>query len=173
MALLLAQEAVKTPEYATLSLDEKGFLLMPWMHAESQIVHQQATELFAELKGTSYYQSEQEHRQIIELFGRYPHRNQRLNRHSTPEEQASGLETERSAAEPEHPIPPDSHPAPAPQSRPAPQPARQAKAPIPQPEPPDTRLQPARTAPAVSPAHRQAPPEPQGRGKPDQYGTGT
>lgn len=88
MALLLAQEAVKTPEYTTLSLDEKGFMLMPWMHAESRVVHQQATELFAELKGTSYYQSEQEHRQIIELFGRYPHRNQRLNRPSSPEEQA-------------------------------------------------------------------------------------
>ena len=40
------------------------------------------------LKGSSYYQSELEHRQIIEAFGRYPHRNQRLNRPSTQEELA-------------------------------------------------------------------------------------
>ena len=88
MALVLAQEAVKMPDSMLLSLDEKGFLLMPWMHAESRVVHQQAETLFGALKGSSYYQSELEHRQIIEAFGRYPHRNQRLNRLSTPEEQA-------------------------------------------------------------------------------------
>ena len=88
MALLLAQEAVKIPSYKSLSLDEKGFLLMPWMHAESRVVHQQAEVLFGALKGSSYYQSELEHRQIIEAFGRYPHRNQRLNRPSTPDELA-------------------------------------------------------------------------------------
>lgn len=96
MALLLAQEAVKTPGYASLNLDEKGFLLMPWMHAESRVIHQQAEVLFDALKGSSYYQSELEHRQIIEVFGRYPHRNQRLNRPSTPAEQAFLNERKRS-----------------------------------------------------------------------------
>ncbi|WAH62155.1 DUF924 family protein (plasmid) [Pseudomonas silvicola] len=62
MALLLAQEAVKIPGYASLNLDEKGFLLMPWMHAESRVIHQQAEVLFDALKGSSYYQSELEHR---------------------------------------------------------------------------------------------------------------
>ena len=86
MALLLTQEALNVDGWDTLSTDEQGFMLMPMMHSESRVIHAIAVERFARLKGTAYHQSEQQHAEIIQRFGRYPHRNQRLNRPSTPEE---------------------------------------------------------------------------------------
>lgn len=88
MALILAQETLNIEGWEHLTLDEKGFMLMPWMHSESVIIHEKAVELFAQLKGGSYAQSEREHREIILRFGRYPHRNALLGRASSADEQA-------------------------------------------------------------------------------------
>ena len=46
MALVLAQEIVKQPDFDKLNQDERNFALMPFMHAESVIIHQQALPLF-------------------------------------------------------------------------------------------------------------------------------
>lgn len=88
MALLLSQEALNIEGWEYLTLDEKGFMLMPWMHSESVAIHEKAVGLFAQLKGTSYAQSAQQHRDIILRFGRYPHRNALLGRTSSAEERA-------------------------------------------------------------------------------------
>lgn len=86
MALVLAQEALKTGQVDQLSIQEKSFLYMPFMHSESLVIHQQAANYFDEpgLETTKHY--EEKHRVIIERFGRYPHRNTILDRESTPEE---------------------------------------------------------------------------------------
>jgi len=86
MALVLAQEAVKVPEFSALPKDLKKFILMPFMHSESSAIHEQALPLFEELGDELTLEFEIKHKTIIAKFGRYPHRNETLNRQSTSEE---------------------------------------------------------------------------------------
>ncbi|PJX27645.1 hypothetical protein CAP48_00135 [Advenella sp. S44] len=86
MALVLAQEATRTSEFADLTQQENNFLLMPMMHSESTIIHQAAECLFRKYGSDESYQFELKHKAIIDAFGRYPHRNEILGRASTPEE---------------------------------------------------------------------------------------
>ncbi|MDC7314549.1 DUF924 family protein [Enterobacter ludwigii] len=86
MAMILSQEAILKPEWHQLSVMQRAFLLMPWMHSESAAIHDKATLLFNELGDPSFMQHEQEHRSIILQFGRYPHRNRLLGRTSTTAE---------------------------------------------------------------------------------------
>ncbi|MDE1549683.1 DUF924 family protein [Jeotgalibaca caeni] len=86
MALVLAQEAIRTGEASTLTTSERSFLYMPFMHAESLAIHEIARELFQEEGMEENLRYEIEHQEIIQQFGRYPHRNQALSRASTPEE---------------------------------------------------------------------------------------
>lgn len=86
MALILAQEAVKKPEFSALPKDRKQFILMPFMHSESASIHEQALPLFEELGDELTLEFEMKHKAIIDKFGRYPHRNETLNRQSTAEE---------------------------------------------------------------------------------------
>ncbi|AVJ55886.1 DUF924 domain-containing protein [Idiomarina sp. OT37-5b] len=88
MALVLAQEAVACGADKSLSNDQKAFLYMPYMHSESAAIHQQAVILF-EQPGLEYnYKFELKHKEIIDRFGRYPHRNDILGRTSSEEELA-------------------------------------------------------------------------------------
>lgn len=86
MALVLAQEAIKLPERATLTPEEKSFLYMPFMHSESPVIHQEALRLFSEPGLEMNLEFEKKHAEIIQRFGRYPHRNQILGRQSTAAE---------------------------------------------------------------------------------------
>lgn len=86
MALALAQEAVAAGVLQTLSPDERNFLLMPYMHSESRLIHEQAETLFKVYAPEGNYQFELKHKVIIDRFGRYPHRNAILGRESTAEE---------------------------------------------------------------------------------------
>ncbi|AQP54036.1 hypothetical protein CBF34_06660 [Vagococcus penaei] len=88
LALILAQEAVATQQTEQLTTDELAFLLMPYMHSESPIIHQEAVKLFASPGLESYLDFEIQHKTIIDRFGRYPHRNVILGRLSTVEELA-------------------------------------------------------------------------------------
>ena len=88
LALALAQEAVHHGYDKQLNNDERGFLLMPYMHSESIQVHEEALKLFAEPGLESKYDYEVRHKQIVDRFGRYPHRNSILGRESTAEEVA-------------------------------------------------------------------------------------
>lgn len=88
MALALAQEAVRMGAGRALPPDRRAFLYMPYMHSESQQIHAEAVKLFSE-PGLEYYLGfEQRHRQIIDRFGRYPHRNGILGRASSADEKA-------------------------------------------------------------------------------------
>lgn len=85
-ALTLAQEFVASGLTAALPVEQRAFVLMPYMHSESQLIHALALPLFSQpgLEGSLAF--EQRHQAIIERFGRYPHRNAILGRNSTPEE---------------------------------------------------------------------------------------
>lgn len=84
-ALILSQEAVNLGCLAQLEGAERSFLLMPFMHSESKIIHEQADALFKEFAPNNYT-FEVRHKAIIDRFGRYPHRNEILARESTAEE---------------------------------------------------------------------------------------
>lgn len=87
MALALAQEAVATGILDRFdSLEERKFILLPYMHSESKLIHQQAERLFKQYTDEETYGFEIRHKVIIDRFGRYPHRNEDLGRTSTAEE---------------------------------------------------------------------------------------
>jgi uncharacterized protein (DUF924 family) len=71
-----------------LTTQQRAFLYMPLMHSEELIDHDLAVKLFNQTGLENNYQYELQHRDIIQRFGRYPHRNQVLNRESTSEETA-------------------------------------------------------------------------------------
>jgi uncharacterized protein (DUF924 family) len=68
---------------------QRMFLYMPFMHSEELEQQRRSVELFRGLGGegeadpTSYAV---QHMEIIERFGRFPHRNEILGRQTTPEE---------------------------------------------------------------------------------------
>ncbi len=61
-------------------------MLMPLMHSESQIIHEQAVPLFERYTNEHALDFEIKHKVIIDRFGRYPHRNAVLGRKTTEEE---------------------------------------------------------------------------------------
>ncbi|TCS43968.1 DUF924 family protein [Reinekea marinisedimentorum] len=97
LAVKWAQEGWKLSQFDNLSAVEKGFSLMPLVHSEDIALHDDAIERLTELKKaatamdtiiTGFHSSALEHRDIIVQFGRYPHRNEVLNRPSTEAELA-------------------------------------------------------------------------------------
>jgi len=86
LALALAQELVHLEEHKELPIMMRSFAYMPYMHSESQLIHQEAVKLFS-IKGLEMnLDYEIQHKNIIDRFGRYPHRNNILGRDSTNEE---------------------------------------------------------------------------------------
>lgn len=86
MALALAQEAVRGEFNKKMEAKYKQFLYMPYMHSESNMIHNSAMLLFSEPGLEESFDFELKHKSIIERFGRYPYRNSILGRTSTPEE---------------------------------------------------------------------------------------
>lgn len=86
MALVLAQELVSHADFARLSVPQRRFALMPYMHSESAVIHVEAVRLFTELGEAQTLDFEIRHKAIVDRFGRYPHRNKALSRSSTEEE---------------------------------------------------------------------------------------
>ena len=86
LALALAQEAVAVKADSALSPAERSFLYLPFMHSESLKIHAVAMDLYQRNGIQSNLDFEIRHKQIIERFGRYPHRNGILGRISTEEE---------------------------------------------------------------------------------------
>ena len=85
-ALALAQELVAGRHDQALAPAQRAFAYMPYMHSESAAIHAQAMVLFDQPGLENALDFERRHRDIIERFGRYPHRNAVLGRASTPQE---------------------------------------------------------------------------------------
>ena len=88
LALALAQELVASGHDRSLPLAQRSFAYMPYMHSESALVHTQAVALFSQPGMEDTLRFELRHKDIIDRFGRYPHRNVLLGRTSTAEELA-------------------------------------------------------------------------------------
>lgn len=86
LALMFARQAVAQGHHQGLAPELKNFLLLPFEHSERLEDQDRYLELVAgdvELEKWGRI-----HRDIIETFGRFPHRNRALGRETTPDEQA-------------------------------------------------------------------------------------
>ena len=86
LALALAQEAVARGDDLKLEPKMRSFIYMPYMHSESLAIHLEAVRLFSQPGLEHNLNFEIKHKEIIERFGRYPHRNAILARASTEQE---------------------------------------------------------------------------------------
>lgn len=86
VALVLAQEAISIGADSELNQSQRSFLYMPFMHSESLIIHDIAVQLYTKNGSQNSLDFELKHRDIIQEFGRYPHRNSILGRLSTKAE---------------------------------------------------------------------------------------
>ncbi len=89
-ALVAAKYAIERALDRELPAFQKMFLYMPFMHTESVEDQRRSVELFeglaAEPGGPDVVEYAVGHRDIVERFGRFPHRNAILGRETTPEE---------------------------------------------------------------------------------------
>src|SRR5690606_2759182 len=86
LALILAQEMVLQKLDEKLEISKRAFIYLPYMHSESLSIHEEAVKLFSQKGLEENLKFEMAHKKVIEMFGRYPHRNETLGRISTQEE---------------------------------------------------------------------------------------
>jgi uncharacterized protein (DUF924 family) len=97
-ALSLAMEGLTRAADGALDPVERIFFYMPLQHAEAIDVQDESVRLFGRLLADAPTETRDtfracleyahQHREIIQRFGRFPHRNRVLLRESTPDEQA-------------------------------------------------------------------------------------
>ena len=87
-ALMVAEYGIEKGHDAALSALERSFLYLPFQHSEDLATQRRAMELFRSLGMSQSIPYAARHLEIIERFGRFPHRNAALGRQTTPEEAA-------------------------------------------------------------------------------------
>ena len=92
-ALAAARAMVATGQDLQLPPVQRGFVYLPYEHAEDLAAQDESVRLFTALAREAPDQAEDldyahRHREIVRRFGRFPHRNAILGRTSTPEELA-------------------------------------------------------------------------------------
>jgi len=97
LAIKLCKDAMRNGHDMALPAVQRAFLYMPLQHSENKEDQALSVDCYEQLasatKGLagdfmgSFLQSARDHREIVDKFGRFPHRNKALNRKSTPEEE--------------------------------------------------------------------------------------
>jgi uncharacterized protein (DUF924 family) len=82
----IAQGAIAKGFDTGMTKDERTFLYLPLEHAEDRRAQEHCVLLMATLGDPDLDKWAQAHKDIIDRFGRFPHRNAVLGRPSTPEE---------------------------------------------------------------------------------------
>jgi uncharacterized protein (DUF924 family) len=87
-ALITAKYAISKGYDQILDPTKRGFLYLPFQHSEELREQNRSVELYGKMKDANPtgYQYAVRHQQVIEKFGRFPHRNYILDRDCTPEE---------------------------------------------------------------------------------------
>lgn len=83
-----AGRAIEAGHDAAFEPALRGFFYLPYEHSEDMADQRRSLALFTASGHAEYTQYAQKHLDVIERFGRFPHRNRALGRVSTPEEQA-------------------------------------------------------------------------------------
>lgn len=88
LALHYARRAVADGLDAQVDPALRAFVYLPFEHSEAMDDQRESVRLFRTLGDADYDRYAQAHLDVIERFGRFPHRNRALGRISTDEEQA-------------------------------------------------------------------------------------
>jgi uncharacterized protein (DUF924 family) len=86
IALRLSRTAVERGFDALMTKQERQFLYLPFEHSEEAGDQAISLSLIQSLGDARWTQYARAHKDIIDRFGRFPHRNAILNRLSTPDE---------------------------------------------------------------------------------------
>jgi uncharacterized protein (DUF924 family) len=87
MALAIAKAAIERGYDEQLAPTERGILYMPFQHSEDLEDQRRSVALFTALGGDQI-EFAKKHHDVIERFGRFPHRNAILGRTPRPDELA-------------------------------------------------------------------------------------
>lgn len=98
MALATSRALIGSEDLSAMGLHQRAFIGMPLEHSESPAIQAQSVAYFEQLKADfrrspdsqladNYYHFAVQHRDVINTFGRFPHRNHALGRTSTAGEQ--------------------------------------------------------------------------------------
>lgn len=90
LALAIARSAVERGFDDRLPRERRGFLYMPFQHSERRDDQRQSLLLFSELGNEEQLRFARLHHDIVERFGRFPHRNAILGRAPRPDEIGAG-----------------------------------------------------------------------------------
>ena len=85
-ALTIADAAINNGYLGELGKDERLFVYLPFEHCEDRAQQARCVQLMSELGDPELTRYAVAHRDIIERFGRFPHRNAILGRASSAEE---------------------------------------------------------------------------------------
>ena len=86
IARRLARSAIERSIDSSLTSQERLFLYLPFKHSEDAADQQLSVELFTALGNDEWTRYAIEHNEVIDRYGRFPHRNAVLGRRSTPDE---------------------------------------------------------------------------------------
>ena len=87
MALSVADHAIERGHDKQYDLALRSFFYMPFMHSEALADQQRCVTLFDSIPEADSAKWARHHCQVIERFGRFPHRNRLLGRATTADEQ--------------------------------------------------------------------------------------
>jgi uncharacterized protein (DUF924 family) len=90
LALAVAKGAVARGLDDALGRDERIFLYMPFQHSEDLADQRRSLALFTALGSDYHLNYARKHHDVIERFGRFPHRNAALGRKPRPAEIEAG-----------------------------------------------------------------------------------
>jgi uncharacterized protein (DUF924 family) len=90
LALAIAKRAVDQGLDEQLQPIERNFLYMPFAHSENLNDQDSGLVLFSRAGSQNFIASSRKHRDLIDRFGRFPHRNTMLGRAPRPDEVAAG-----------------------------------------------------------------------------------
>lgn len=96
LARQLARQAIACGCDSGMRDDERMFLYLPFEHSEDRADQSLSVELFERLGYDAWTRDARTHKELIDRFGRFPHRNAVLGRESTPEEIAALAEPSNS-----------------------------------------------------------------------------
>lgn len=88
LALHYARRAVAAGFDQAIEPQLRAFVYLPFEHSESLEDQRRSVALFRGIGDAEYDRYAVAHLEVIERFGRFPHRNRALGRENTPEEQA-------------------------------------------------------------------------------------
>ena len=86
LALSIAEHAIAASLDQQLTQLQRLFLYMPFQHSEDRAVQARSIQLFTQLGIADNLGYAHRHKDIVDRFGRFPHRNAVLGRQSTTEE---------------------------------------------------------------------------------------